>query len=282
VAVASPALSRAHPPGAAANPPTAWSKTPLSWGLTSAYLSLVVLIPIAALAGQATGAWQQGAWAALSNPQTLAALELTVGLSAVVAVINVVVGTATAWILVRDRFPGRALIDAAIDLPLALPTIVAGLTLIALYGPRSPIGINIAYSRVAILLALLFVTLPFVVRAVQPVIYGLDAEAEEAAQVLGAKGWLVFRRVVLPELLPALLSGGVLGFARALGEYGSVVLLSGNIPFSTQVASVYIYGEVEQGSTGNAAAISLSLLVMTLVVLFAVDLVQRRWVARAD
>jgi sulfate transport system permease protein len=141
--------------------------------------------------------------------------------------------------------------------------------------------VNIAYTRAAILLALLFVTLPFVVRAVQPVIHGLDAEAEEAAHVLGARGWIVFRRIVLPELLPALLSGGVLGFARALGEYGSVVLLSGNIPFSTQVASVYIYGEVEQGSPGNAAAISLGLLVLTLVVLVTVDVVQRRWVAHA-
>jgi sulfate/thiosulfate transport system permease protein len=279
VAVISHTLSQARP-SAAATRGTAW-RTPLSWGLTSAYLSLVVLIPIAALVGQAAGAWQQGAWAAVTNPQTLAALELTVGLSAVVALVNVVVGTATAWILVRDRFPGRALLDAAIDLPLALPTIVAGLTLVALYGPRSPIGVNIAYTRAAILLALLFVTLPFVVRAVQPVIHGLDAEAEEAAHVLGARGWIVFRRIVLPELLPALLSGGVLGFARALGEYGSVVLLSGNIPFSTQVASVYIYGEVEQGSPGNAAAISLSLLVLTLVVLVTVDVVQRRWVAHA-
>jgi sulfate transport system permease protein len=270
-----------QPPAAGAALSTAW-QTPLRWGLTSTYLSLVVLIPIAALVGQAAGAWQQGAWAAVTNPQTLAALELTVGLAAVVAVVNVVVGTATAWVLVRDRFPGRDLIDAAIDLPLALPTVVAGLTLVALYGPRSPIGANLAYTRVAILLALLFVTLPFVVRAVQPVIHGLDAEVEEAAHVLGARGWVVFRRVVLPELLPALLSGGVLGFARALGEYGSVVLLSGNIPFSTQVASVYIFGEVEQGRTGNAAAISLSVLVLTLLVLVAVDLVQRRWVAHAD
>jgi sulfate/thiosulfate transport system permease protein len=241
-----------------------------------------VLIPIAALVGQASGAWQQGAWAAVSNPQTVAALELTVGLSVVVALVNVVVGTATAWVLVRDRFPGRGVLDAAIDLPLALPTIVAGLTLLALYGPRSPIGIDIAYSRLAILLALLFVTLPFVVRAVQPVVYGLDAEAEDAAQVLGARGATVFRRVALPQLLPALLSGGVLAFARALGEYGSVVLLSGNIPFSTQVASVYIYGEVEQGSVGNAAAISLVLLLLTLLVLVAVDLVQRRLGARAE
>jgi sulfate transport system permease protein len=274
-ATSHPALSL---PAAARGSGTA----PLRWGLTSVYLSVVVLIPIAALVGQASGAWQQGAWAAIGNPQTLAALEVTVGLSAIVALVNVVVGTAVAWVLVRDRFPGRGIIDAAIDLPLALPTIVAGLTLLALYGPRSPLGVNIAYTRVAILLALLFVTLPFVVRAVQPVVHGLDAEAEEAANVLGARGAIVFRRVVLPELLPALLSGGVLAFARALGEYGSVVLLSGNIPFSTQMASVYIYGEVEQGSIGNAAAISLVLLLLTLLVLVAVDLVQRRWVAHAE
>jgi sulfate/thiosulfate transport system permease protein len=277
VAVTSVGQSVALPPAARA----IWQR-PLSWGLTSAYLSLVVLIPIAALVAQATGAWQQGAWAAVSNPQTVAALELTVGLSLVVALVNVVVGTATAWVLVRDRFPGRGILDAAIDLPLALPTIVAGLTLLALYGPRSPIGANIAYTRLAILLALLFVTLPFVIRAVQPVVYGLDAEAEDAAQVLGARGTTVFRRIALPQLLPALLSGGVLAFARALGEYGSVVLLSGNIPFSTQVASVYIYGEVEQGSIGNAAAISLVLLVLTLLVLVAVDLVQRRWLVHAE
>jgi sulfate transport system permease protein len=279
VAVTSQALRQAPAPGRVTS--TAW-QAPLGWGLISAYLSVVVLIPIAALVGQAAGAWRQGAWAAVSNPQTLAALELTVGMAALVAVVNMVVGTATAWVLVRDRFPGRAVVDAAIDLPLALPTIVAGLTLVALYGPRSPIGVNIAYTRAAILLALLFVTLPFVVRAVQPVIHGLDAEVEEAAHMLGARGWPVFRRVVLPELLPALLSGGVLGFARALGEYGSVVLLSGNIPFSTQVASVLIYGEVEQGRTGAAAAISLSLLVLTLLVLIAVDLAQRHWIQRAD
>jgi sulfate/thiosulfate transport system substrate-binding protein len=254
----------------------------LSWGLVSTYLSLVVLIPIAALVAQAAGAWDQGAWAAVTNPQTVAALELTVGLSLAVALINVVVGTATAWVLVRDRFPGRSVLDAAIDLPLALPTIVAGLTLLALYGPRSPIGANIAYTRLAILLALLFVTLPFVIRAVQPVVYGLDAEAEDAARVLGARGPTVFGRIALPQLAPALLSGGVLAFARALGEYGSVVLLSGNIPFSTQVASVYIYGEVEQGSPGNAAAISVVLLVLTLLVLVGVDLIQRRWVAHAE
>jgi sulfate transport system permease protein len=276
VAVTSQVLSPAQPPR------TAVWQAPLRWGLTSGYLSLVVLIPIAALIAEAGGAWQRGAWAAVSNPQTLAALELTLGLSAVVGLINVVVGTATAWVLVRDRFPGRSFVDAAIDLPLALPTIVAGVTLLALYGPRSPIGLNIAYTRVAILLALLFVTLPFVVRAVQPVVYGLDAETEQAAQVLGAGGVAVFRRVVLPELLPALLSGGVLGFARALGEYGSVVLLSGNIPFSTQVTSVYIFGEVEQGSTPNAAAISLVLLVATLLVLVGVDLLQRRWINHAE
>jgi sulfate transport system permease protein len=278
VVVTSRALSQAPSPSATST--TAW-QTPLSWGLTSAYLSLVVLIPIAALVGQATGAWQQGAWAALSSPQTLAALELTVGLSAVVALVNVVVGTATAWVLVRDRFPGRALIDAAIDLPLALPTIVAGLTLVALYGPRSPIGANIAYTRWAILLALLFVTLPFVVRAVQPVLLELDTEMEEAAASLGAGSLAIFRRIVFPNLLPAILSGVALAFARAVGEFGAVVLISGNLPFKTEVSSVYIFGQLQSGNERGAAAVSVVLLAISLGVLLLIGAF-RRWRTRHD
>jgi sulfate transport system permease protein len=233
---------------------------PVGFGLTSAYLSLVVLIPLAAVVAHASGAWDQGGWQAITNPQTLAALELTVGASVLVTLLNVVVGTATAWVLVRDRFAGSPLLNAAIDLPLALPTIVAGLTLLALYGPNSPLGLNVAYTRVAIMLALLFVTFPFVVRSVQPTLLALDPEVEAAARSMGAGGWTLCRHLILPQLMPALLSGAALAFARALGEYGSVVLLSGNIPFATQFASVYVFGEVEQGSTGNAAAISLVLL----------------------
>jgi sulfate transport system permease protein len=278
VAAASPAVRLRQQPRLG----HALRRTPVGFGLASLYLSLVVLIPLAAVVAHASGAWDQGGWRAITNPQTIAALELTVGASILVTLVNVVVGTATAWVLVRDRFAGGSLLDAAIDLPLALPTIVAGLTLLALYGPNSPLGVNVAYTRLAIMLALLFVTFPFVVRAVQPTLLALDPEVEAAARTMGAGGWTLFRHILLPQLLPALLSGAALTFARALGEYGSVVLLSGNIPFSTQLAAVYIFGEVEQGSTGNAAAISLVLLVLTLVVLVGADILRRRWNAYAD
>ncbi len=273
---------RAWPLGARGGVAQLPGQAPLGLGLTMAYLSVVVLIPIAALVGTATGAWSQGTWRALTSPQTVAALELTVATSALVTLLNLVAGTAIAWVLVRDRFTGRGLLDAIVDLPLALPTIVAGLTLLTLYGPQSPIGLNLAYTRLAIALALLFVTFPFVVRAVQPVLLALDSEVEAAARSMGAAGWTLFRHIVLPQLTPALIAGGVLAFARALGEYGSVALLSGNIPFSTQVASVYIFGEVEQGSTGNAAVISFVLLVLTLAVLIGADVVRRRLVGDAD
>jgi sulfate transport system permease protein len=241
----------------------------------------VVLIPIAATVAHAAGAFERGAWQAVTNPQTLSALELTVGSSVCVTLIDMVLGTATAWVLVRDQFAGRQLLDALIDLPLALPTVVAGLTLLALYGPDSPLGVNVAYTRVAIALALLFVSFPFVVRSVQPVLQMLDPEVEDAGRSMGAGDLMLFRHIILPQLMPALLTGAALAFARALGEYGAVVLLSGNIPFSTQLASVYIFGEVEQGNTANAAAISLILLVLTLVVLVGVDRFRRRFIADA-
>jgi sulfate transport system permease protein len=240
-----------------------------------------VLIPIAALIAQAAGAFERGAWQAITNPQTVAALQLTIGSSALVTLVNMAIGTATAWVLVRDQFVGRQVLDAAIDLPLALPTIVAGVTLLTLYGPDSPIGLNVAYTRAAITLALLFVSFPFVVRSVQPVLHALDPEVEDAGRSMGAGGLTLFRHVILPQLMPALLSGAALAFARALGEYGAVVLLSGNIPFSTQLASVYIFGEVEQGNTANAAAISLVLLLLTLVVLVGADRFRRYYTADA-
>jgi sulfate transport system permease protein len=256
-------------------------RAPIGLGLVVAYLSLVVLIPIAALLASAAGAWQNGAWQAISNPQTVAALQLTVGTSALVTVLNMVIGTATAWVLVRDEFAGRQWLDAAIDLPLALPTIVAGLTLLTLYGPESPVGLNVAFTRVAITLALLFVSFPFVARSVQPVLHVLDPDVEDAGRSMGAGDLTLFRHIILPQLMPALLTGAALAFARALGEYGAVVLLSGNIPFSTQLASVYIFGEVEQGNTANAAAISVILLVLTLVVLVGADMLRRRYTADA-
>jgi sulfate/thiosulfate transport system permease protein len=200
----------------------------------------------------------------------VSALKLTFGAAFVVVGINAVLGTVTAWVLVRDSFPGKALVNAVIDLPFALPTIVAGLTLLALYGPTSPVGVHAAYTKAAIVLALCFVTLPFVVRTVQPVLHELDIEMEEAAHSLGAGRLAVFRRIVLPNLLPGILSGVVLALARALGEIGSVVLISGNRPFHTEIASVFILNRVESGYPADAAAVAIVLLVAAFVLLLGV------------
>jgi sulfate/thiosulfate transport system permease protein len=200
----------------------------------------------------------------VSSRQSVSALELTLAAALLVAAINAVFGTLIAWVLVRDEFRGKRIVNALIDLPFALPTIVAGLTLLALWGQQ------VAYTRTAIVLALLFVTLPFVVRAVQPVLVELDTEMEEAAASLGAQPPTIFRRIVLPNLAPAIASGAALGFARAVGEFGSVVLVSGNIPFKTQVASVYIFGQIESDNTSGAAAVSVVLLALSLVVLLAI------------
>jgi len=190
--------------------------------------------------------------------------------------INAVTGTLIAWVLVRDTFRGKATVNSLIDLPFALPTIVAGLTLLALYGPKGPIGINVAYTRAAIILALLFVTLPFVVRSVQPVLLELDRDMEEAAASLGASSFSIFRRIVLPNLMPAILSGVALAFARSIGEFGSVILISGNIPFQTEVASVHIFSQIESDDVTGAAAVSVLLLVISFVSLLAIDTF-RKW-----
>jgi sulfate/thiosulfate transport system permease protein len=215
-------------------------------------------------------------WRAVSSPSAVASLKLTFVVSLVVVAINAVAGTLIAWVLVRDSFRGKGIVNALIDLPFALPTIVAGLTLLALYGPRGPFGVNVAYTRTAIVLALLFVTLPFVVRSVQPVLLELDREMEEAAASLGARPRAIFRRIVLPNLAPAILSGCALAFARSIGEFGSVVLISGNIPFKTEVASVHIFSQVESDAVAGGAALSVVLLAVSLVTLFAFDTL-RRW-----
>jgi sulfate/thiosulfate transport system permease protein len=215
-------------------------------------------------------------WNAISNPAAVAALRLTFLVSLAVVAVNAVAGTLIAWVLVRDEFRGKSVVNAVIDLPFALPTIVAGLTLLAVYGPSTPLGVNVAYTRVAILLALLFVTLPFVVRAVQPVLLELDREMEEAAASLGAGPLTIFRHIVLPNLLPAILSGVALSFGKAIGEFGSVVLITGNIPFETEVASVYIFGLIETDAVTSAAAVSVVLLTLALLVLVAVDVLERR------
>jgi sulfate/thiosulfate transport system permease protein len=226
-----------------------------------------VLLPLAAVVDKAFAGGLSAFWDSITAPQARAALELTLGVSVVVTLINSVMGTLIAWVLVRDDFRGKGLVNALIDLPFALPTIVAGLTLLTLYGPNSPLHVSLAYTRAGVALALLFVTLPFVVRAVQPVLLGLEREAEEAAASLGASPFTIFRRVVLPSLRGAIVAGAGLGFARALGEFGSVVLISGNLPFKTEVASVYVFGQLENDNVQGAAAVSVVLLVMSFVLL---------------
>jgi sulfate/thiosulfate transport system permease protein len=250
-------------------PKTRRSPAPgLAIGLSTLYLSIVVLLPLAALA------WRAHGWDAVTTPQAAAALKLTLVVSLIVSLINAVAGTAIAWTLVRDRFFGQNFVNALVDLPFALPTIVAGLTLLALYR-------DVAFTRWAILLALLFITLPFVVRTVQPVLLELDTEMEDAAASLGASRFATFRRVILPNILPAILSGVALAFARAVGEFGSVVLISGNLPFKTEVASVYVFGRIESGDPGGAAAASVVILAISFVVLLGIGGI-RRWATRHD
>jgi sulfate/thiosulfate transport system permease protein len=251
----------------------------LGVGLATGYLSLVVLIPLAAVVWRSTEAGWGGFWGSVTAPESWSALELTIGASIVVAIVDLVMGTLIAWVLVRDDFPGKRVVEMLIDLPFALPTIVAGLVLLALYGPASPLGINLAYARTGVVVALLFVTLPFVVRTVQPVLLELDRDMEEAAASLGAAKATIFRRVILPNLLPAMLAGTALAFSRAMSEFGSTVLISGNIPFQTQVAAVSIFGQIESDNVTGAAAVSTVLLVVALVVLASMDLLQR-WGSR--
>lgn len=253
----------------------------MTLGVSTVYLSLIVLIPIAAVVVKAFDGGWDGFWDAVTNAEAVSTLKLTFTISLIVILINAVAGTLIAWVLVRDSFRGKSIVNAVIDLPFALPTIVAGLTLLACYGPQSPFGVNVAFTKVAIGLALLFVTLPFVVRAVQPVLLELDKEMEEAAASLGASGLTTFRRIVLPVLMPAILSGAALGFGRAIGEFGAVILISGNIPFETEVTSWYIFKAIEGDAPDVAAAVSLVLLFCSLVVLVGADFFER-WLRRHD
>jgi sulfate/thiosulfate transport system permease protein len=269
--VSAQAVERLHAP----------RRYPLAGGVALGYLSLVVLVPLAAVAAKAAGGGWHHFWQAAWNPEARAALTLTFELAGGVVAINAVTGTALAWTLVRDEFPGKRLVNAIVDLPFALPTIVAGLTLLALYGPTGGIGVNVAYTRWGVLMALLFVTLPFVVRTVQPVLIELDREMEEAAASLGAGPLTIVRRIVFPHLLPALLSGVALAFARAIGEFGAVILIAGNLPFKTEVASLYVFQRLNAGDTQGAAALAVLLLVISLVVLLGIGGL-RRWATRHD
>jgi sulfate transport system permease protein len=252
----------------------------LGRGLVVLYLSVLVLLPLAALTSKSLSGGLGHFWEQVTQPQAVNSLELTLIASLIVVLINGFFGTILAWLLVRDEFPGKAVVNAVIDLPFALPTIVASLILIELWGTKSPLGIDIALSRTAVVVALLFVTLPFVVRAVQPLLIEMDREMEEAAASLGAGGFTVFRRIIFPNLLPGLAAGIALAFARALGEFGSVLLFAGGLP-ETQVSSVYIKQLIENGNEAGAAAVSIVLLTASVLMLVLVGLAQR-WGSRHE
>jgi sulfate transport system permease protein len=253
----------------------------LGLGIVTLWLSLIVLLPLAALTAKSLDGGLSAFWDSVSSRQAVAALKFTIIISVIVAVINAVAGLAIAWTLVRDDFPGRKIVNAVIDLPFAMPTIVAGITLLALWGPTSPVGVNLAFTQTAVALALLFVTLPFGVRAVQPVLIELDQDMEQAAASLGARPLTIFRRIIFPNLLPAILSGAALSFARAVGEFGSIVLISGNKPFDTQVSSVFIFKQIESDNGSGAAAVAVVLLGVSLIMLIAIRFIEY-WGNRHD
>ena len=258
----------------------------LSLGYTVAYLSLLVLIPLAAVVFKACSLTPAEFWAVAASPRAQSAYILTFGTALIAAAVNVVLGLIVAWTLVRYEFPLRRLVDALVDVPLALPTAVAGLVYTNLYSANGwmgqyflLMGIAIAYSEVGIVLVLIFTGFPFVVRTVQPVLADLDAEVEEAAAILGASRWQSFRRVILPTLIPPAVTGFALAFARGLGEYGSVVFISGNMPFRTEIAPVLIVGKLEQFSYAQAAAIAVVLLGMSFALLALINILER-WSSR--
>src|ERR1700753_766393 len=252
----------------------------LGRGVVVLWLSIIVLLPLAALLNKSLSEGIGHFWSQVTTPQAKNSLELILVCSLIVVAINAFFGTIVAWLLVRDNFPGKSIINAIIDLTFALPTIVARLILIQLWGKNSPVGIDIALTRAAIVVALCFVTLPFVVRAVQPLLIEMDRDMEEAAASLGAGGSTIFRRIIFPNLLPGLAAGVALAFARALGEYGSVLIFAGGTK-NTIVASILIAQQVEQGNETGAAAISSGLLAMGLVVLVLITLIQH-WGSRHE
>jgi len=262
-----------------------WSVLPgfgLSMGYTLFYLSLIVLIPLAGtFLKTATLTWAQF-WAAVASPRALASYRLTFGASLVAAAVNGVFGLIVAWVLVRYKFPGRRLVDALVDLPFALPTAVAGIALTMIYSPKGwlgqylePLGIKVAFTPLGITLALIFIGLPFVVRTVQPVLEDLEPEVEQVAASLGANRWQTFWRVIVPTLLPALLTGFALSFARAVGEYGSVIFIAGNMPMKTEITPLLIIIKLEQYDYAGATALAVAMLVVSFAMLLVINLLQR-------
>lgn len=249
--------------------------------LSFLYIGLLILLPIVALVSKAFQGGIGPLWTNISSTQALYSLRLTFITAVVMVIINVVTGTATAWVVVRYNFPFKNLMNSLIDLPFAIPTVVTGIMLVSLYGPGGKVGgwlnqngIEIIFSKPGIILALLYVSFPFVVRAVQPVLMEMDQDMEEAAKTLGASTFSIFVRVVLPTLLPSILTGAALSFSRAIGEFGSIAIVSGNIPFKTQVASVYIYGELESYNQQGAMGVSVVLLVCSFLILTFLNLIQ--------
>ncbi|AFM18113.1 sulfate ABC transporter, permease protein CysT [Mycolicibacterium chubuense NBB4] len=262
--------------------PRRYGSTSLRVGAATLWLSIIVLLPLAAILWQsATGGWR-AFWLAVTSNSALDSFRVTLTISVGVTVVNGIFGLIVAWVLTRDDFPGKRLVDAVIDLPFALPTIVASLVMLALYGPASPVGLHLQHTQWGVGIALLFVTLPFVVRSVQPVLLELDREVEEAAASLGADNRLIFTRVVLPALLPSLLSGAGLAFSRAIGEFGSVVLIGGAVPGETEVSSQWIRTLIENDDKVGAAAISIVLLLISFVVLFILRAVGARAAKREE
>ncbi len=258
----------------------------LSLGFTLAYLSLIVLIPLSAVFIKSLGIGWEGLWEILSSERILKSLQLSFSAALIAALVNVVFGLLLAWCLVRYSFPGKRIVDALVDLPFALPTAVAGIALTSLYAPTGwigqylePIGIKVAYTPIGITLALIFIGLPFVVRTVQPVLSDLETELEEAASALGANRFQIITKVILPILLPALITGFALAFARGVGEYGSVIFIAGNQPFETEIAPLMIISRLEEYDYAGATTIAVVMLVLSFVILFLINLLQA-WASR--
>lgn len=258
----------------------------LSLGFTLAYLSLIVLIPLSAVFIKSLGIGWDGLWEILSSERILKSLQLSFSAALIAALVNVVFGLLLAWCLVRYSFPGKRIVDALVDLPFALPTAVAGIALTSLYAPTGwigqylePIGIKVAYTPIGITLALIFIGLPFVVRTVQPVLSDLETELEEAAAALGANRFQIITKVILPILLPALITGFALAFARGVGEYGSVIFIAGNQPFETEIAPLMIISRLEEYDYAGATTIAVVMLVLSFFILFLINLLQA-WASR--
>ncbi len=266
-----------------------WSPRLSSWGLRASaviYLSVLIVVPIFVIGVEGLRNGLDIFWTSVTRPAAISAVWLSVWTAGVMAIINTLMGTLTAYVLLQYRFPGKRLLDSLIDLPFAIPTLVTGVMLVLLYGPQTAVGgfferelgVRVLFAPPGIVLALLFLGYPFVIRAVQPVLAQLDINQQEAAHTLGASQWTTFRRIILPALLPAMITGGMLSFARALGEFGSIVIVAGNVPMRSQTGAVYIFGHVEGGNIGAASAVSLVMLAIALATTLGVDFLYRwRW-----